>query len=130
MNQYDQSIHVLEKALEINPEEHFVKSALANAYISQGDTVRAFQLNYEIIKSDPSVTKPYINLGKYSILTGDTLKAMEYFHKAYDIDSNNYDANFNLNYFYSKLNNYNKAMFYKKRLMEIQKNFEKRRQHN
>ncbi|MFH2096391.1 MAG: tetratricopeptide repeat protein [Bacteroidota bacterium] len=126
MGKFEKAKAILEKALLIEPDNSQVKCILANAYLSTGDTMLAIRLNEEVISCDSSIVTPYINLGKYYILLGDTIKGIRYFEDAYRLQPESYDACFNLAYFYNIRKDYQKVAFYNQKMKEMKSNFEQR----
>lgn len=57
-------IEQLEKFLEQNPDDSFVKYALAMEYIKLGDDATALSFFISVLEKDPDYTGTYYHLGK------------------------------------------------------------------
>ncbi|NQU32188.1 MAG: tetratricopeptide repeat protein [Bacteroidetes bacterium] len=84
---YDSAIIYFQKAQEVDEGELVSMSRLANAYYLNKQPLEAVQQNEKIIKDYPNSDMPYINLGNYAINANDTIAAVEYFSKAFELGS-------------------------------------------
>lgn len=74
-------IDKLREFLQKNPNDSFLKHALALEHIKMGDDATARQLFEEILTLDPSYTGSYYQLGKLLEKAGETTLAMEWYEK-------------------------------------------------
>ncbi len=75
----DSSIFYYRKSIEISPEAVNTRSRLANALFQHGQLEEAIRENMKITEIDPISELPYVNLGNYYYINGDTAEAMRYF---------------------------------------------------
>jgi len=68
--------------LEKNPRQNRARLALANIFNEMGRLQEAIGLNLEAAKMDPTLDLPFINIGNYWLLQGDTLKALSNYTEA------------------------------------------------
>lgn len=78
-------IEQLKKFLEGNPNDSFLKHALALEYIKLGDDETARQLFEELLANEPGYVGSYYHLGKLFERNGDQEKAIEWYQKGMHI---------------------------------------------
>ena len=71
----------LKAFLDANPNDCFVKHALALEYIKQDDDIKAQQLFEEVLSFDENYIGSYYHLAKLLERTGDTQKAIAIYEK-------------------------------------------------
>ena len=71
----------LKAFLDDNPNDCFVKHALALEYIKQDDDIKAQQLFEEVLSFDENYIGSYYHLAKLLERTGDTEKAIAIYEK-------------------------------------------------
>ncbi len=74
-------IDKLREFLQKNPNDSFLKHALALEHIKMGDDATARQLFEEILTLDTFYTGSYYQLGKLLERAGETTLAMEWYEK-------------------------------------------------
>lgn len=74
-------IEQLQKFLEQNPNDSFLKHALALEYIKLGDDETARGLFEELLANDPGYVGSYYHLGKLFERNGNEQKAIEWYEK-------------------------------------------------
>ena len=74
-------IEKLKDFLRAEPDDPFVKHALALEYIIQGDTDTARRLLEEVLTRNPEAVGSYYQLGKLLEGIGETRLAMEWYEK-------------------------------------------------
>lgn len=79
---YDSAIVYYKKAIAIDSNFIISRSKLANIYFRKGDFQQALKENKKIMKMDPDADVPYINLGNYYVMFGDTTTAIHYYEQA------------------------------------------------
>jgi predicted Zn-dependent protease len=70
-------IKQLERFLEQNPDDSFVRYALAMEYIKLGDDTTALRFFHSILEKDPDYTGTYYHLGKLYLRMKDRAQAEE-----------------------------------------------------
>jgi tetratricopeptide (TPR) repeat protein len=83
---FQDAIACYEHILKNNPNQIKAVFALADVYNDMGDFGRAVKMNEEIMQAYPDLDMPYINIGNYNILQGDTAVAVRYWEKAASIN--------------------------------------------
>ncbi|MDD5694677.1 MAG: tetratricopeptide repeat protein [Bacteroidales bacterium] len=79
------AIASLRTASRLEPANVNIKSELANLYFDADSLADAIALNEEIIRLNPALSLPYVNLGNYRASLGDTVQAIPYWEKAVSI---------------------------------------------
>ena len=74
-------IEQLKKFLEANPNDSFLKHALALEYVKLGDDETAKQLFEELLEAEPGYVGSYYHLGKLFERIGDNDKAIKWYQK-------------------------------------------------
>jgi len=78
----DSAEYFYEKCIEYNPQIIFPRSRLGNLRFMKGDVQGAIDLNEEIMYIDAKEAIPYLNIGNYYMIMGDTLQAIVAFEQA------------------------------------------------
>lgn len=74
-------IEKLKKFLQADPDDPFVKHALALEYSKRGDTLTARRLFEEILERDPGAVGSYYHLGKLLEDMGEKDMAIRWYEK-------------------------------------------------
>ena len=74
----------LKEFLQQNPQDSFVKHALALEYIKLGDDDTARSYFEEILEADPSYVGSYYHLARLFERNGDTDVAIQWYEKGMD----------------------------------------------
>lgn len=74
-------IEKLKEFLEKDPNDSFVRHALALEYVKLGDITVARQLWEELLAHDPAAVGSYYHLGKLLEGIGENAKALEWYEK-------------------------------------------------
>lgn len=74
-------IDKLKAFLVANPDDSFLKHALALEYVKLGDEAGARQLFEEVLGADPGYVGSYYHLGKLLERTGEPQLAIEWYEK-------------------------------------------------
>jgi len=82
MKRYDSAAWCYSTILRRNPSHIRAYFALANVYNDMGHINRAIDMNNEVLKSNPNLDMPFINIGNYLLLTGDTAMAILNYEEA------------------------------------------------
>jgi len=80
--QYDSAVYVYSTILRRNPSQIRAYFALANVYNDMGYINRAIEMNTEVLKSNPNLDVPFINIGNYLLQAGDTAMAIRNYEEA------------------------------------------------
>lgn len=78
----DSAEYYYELCLQHNPKMINPKSRLANMKFMIGQRQEAIDLNMEIVMRNPNEALPYLNIGNYHMIMGDTLKGIANFEEA------------------------------------------------
>ena len=87
-NKHDSSIVYFQKAAEVDGGELVSMSRLANAYYLNNQPDKAIRQNEKIISKYPDSDMPYINLGNYAYREKDSISALIYYKKAFELGTN------------------------------------------
>lgn len=83
----DKAIFCLDKAHEILPADNAIKTRLASAYVESGkDPMKGIFLLREVVEQEPDNIDAQMNLGFFSMQSGQFDKAVERFNKVLSID--------------------------------------------
>jgi Tfp pilus assembly protein PilF len=105
------------RCLQINHKFDLASLMLANLYFYKFNLPDSAEYyNRRVIANDKANDAPYLNLGNYEISKKDTLKAIEFFEKAFEINPRNPGTAYNIFKYYSDHNNKIKAEYYKRYL--------------
>jgi tetratricopeptide (TPR) repeat protein len=75
----------LQSFLASNPDDSFLKHALALEYVKEGNDVEARKLFETVLNADPQYIGSYYHLGKLLERTEDYQAAIEWYKKGLDI---------------------------------------------
>ena len=117
---YDSAIRYYKLVLKFDTTNVQIRSRLANAYFRDNKLDSAKYENKMIIKIDPKSNFPYINMGNYFYMFGDTLNAIKQYEKALEV-ANNRSAAKMLSDYYSKKGNEKLATYYKRKMYEAER---------
>ena len=93
MNYVFHAMYCLEKHLEANPDDHERKLKLSECYTDhQGNIMQGVLLLREVAEADPQNTEAQMRLGQFSMMSGQTDKAINRFRSALAGDSLNLQA--------------------------------------
>ncbi len=116
---YDSAIKYYKKVLEFDTTNVQVRSRLANAYFRNNNFDSAKYQNVLITKIDPESDFPYINMGNYYYMFGDTLRAFRQYDKAIKMGTDKPVAKIFIDY-YRKKGDERMVKYYEKKLKEAQ----------
>lgn len=78
----ERALVILNKMLEVNPNNYFAKVNRVKIYIDRGDLSFAENEYEELIRTNPGMLEPYFNLGSLHAMRGNYEKAREFYDKA------------------------------------------------
>ncbi len=78
----DSAMICYNKVLSMNPGEYKATIAIANIWNERGDFEKAVKMNQDVIRDHPELDLPYLNIGNYYIMRGDTGTAVSYWVQA------------------------------------------------
>ncbi len=119
-NVYDSAIRYYKRVLQFDTTDVQVRSRLANAYFRNNQPDSARYENILITQIDPSSDFPYINMGNYYYMYGDTVNAIKQYEKALEVGSN-WAAAKMLSDYYSKKGNEKLSAYYQRKMYEAEK---------
>lgn len=117
--EFRKSIFHYRKASVINPDRMEYLTGEADAWLESGVADSAWMVYQKASTLDPSSDLPYIGMGNICWLSGDTLKAIENWGKAFDRNPDNPVICRNLSGYYASKGD-KKSVFYEKKLIELQ----------
>lgn len=86
---------ILEKGYKSSPNDMYFIAGLIDIYNSRGETAKATQYIHEALKQDPNNAQLYIVMGNlYEIKQDNLEEAIKWYEKAYTIDPNDPEINF------------------------------------
>ena len=80
----------------------FQESA-ASLYGQTGNTHKSEELYNDILRQQPKRSSAWVGLGNNALTRGDAQQALNYYQKAYQADTNNFVASYNLMLIYQSL---------------------------
>ncbi len=119
---YDSAERYYKKAIAIDSTFIISRSKLANVYFRKGEFQKALNENKTIMIMEPEADVPYINMGNYYVMFGDTTTALHYYEKAIQLGTRPEVGIFLYNYF-SGRGDKQKAEYYKQKAIEAKKNY-------
>ncbi len=87
-----QSFAVLQRAVEVNPNDAAAHFLLGSLYVSTGDTGRALNEWETARQLKPSIPTLHRNMGYTALLSGDPQRAVDLFREGMKYDSHNVDV--------------------------------------
>ncbi|MFH2142136.1 MAG: hypothetical protein ABIJ97_06925 [Bacteroidota bacterium] len=111
-NIIDSALYCYQRAVAIDSFYTDALSELSKVTNRLGNFDEAVRLNGKIIELEPQSDKPYINLGNFYFLKGDTLSGLKYAEKAVELNPQNYVLMQKIGELYQMLNNQEKSLFY------------------
>ncbi|HOY33349.1 MAG TPA: glycosyltransferase family 39 protein [Bacteroidales bacterium] len=114
MNLPDSAEKYYLKCVEVRQNYTAAYQKLAEFYYRQGDVPKAIITNKKIMETDPASDVPYINIGNYSLLAGDTINAIALWETAIKKYPYNPDLCLNLAKYFEHAGNPEKASYYQK----------------
>jgi FimV-like protein len=78
---HDNRIEKLKEFLAADPQDSFVKHALAMEYLALGEEGAARQLLEEVLERDADATGSYYQLGKLLERAGETAQALQWYER-------------------------------------------------
>ncbi|MBL6950733.1 MAG: hypothetical protein ISR57_08840, partial [Bacteroidales bacterium] len=106
--------------LRRNPSHIRAYFALANVYNDMGYIDRAIDMNNEVLKSNPNLDVPFINIGNYLLLSGDTAMAIRNYEEAIKRRLT-FEGCIHLSNLYKDLGDMQKSDYYLQRSSEVLK---------
>lgn len=102
---YEEARSIFEKVLELEPENADAKINLGICLVETNpeNPMQGIQLLREVVDKDPANTRAILQLGHFSVLSGQYSKAIERYQQALDIDPNLAEAWFYLGDTYAKM---------------------------
>jgi tetratricopeptide (TPR) repeat protein len=97
---YDKSIDILKKGIEMQPNDKDLKGQLINTYIVSEKIEDAKTDLKALVDANPTNTANMTNLAIIYDNTGDRENALKYYNMVLGVDPDNYDVNFNLGVMY------------------------------
>ncbi|HTX88476.1 MAG TPA: tetratricopeptide repeat protein [Bacteroidales bacterium] len=82
LKKYDSALICYNRILQINPNEIKAKYAIGDVYFESGHGDQAVKLNLDMMDQFPDSEIPYINIGRYYFLVGDTTVALKYLEQS------------------------------------------------
>ncbi len=119
---YDSAERYYKKAIAIDSNFIISRSKLANIYFRKGEFQKALDENKTIMIMEPEADVPYINMGNYYVMFGDTTTALRYYEKAIELGTRP-EASIFLNRYYSSRGDKQKADYYKQKAIEAKKTY-------
>ncbi|MCF6171474.1 MAG: tetratricopeptide repeat protein [Bacteroidales bacterium] len=117
---YDSAIYNYRKSVEIDGPYAKTLSRIANAYYKNGQLDLALAENKKIIRQFPESDLPYVNLGNYYYMMGETEQAIRLYEKAIEKGTNPAVGKL-LSEYFSKQGNNAKAAYYLQKSKEATK---------
>jgi tetratricopeptide (TPR) repeat protein len=104
------AIKYYDKAIKLKPDYIRAMSNLANLYFNiLGNTDSALAINKRIMRINPNTDMPYVNLGNYSLIKGDTISAVQYMEKSVELVPQNYETCMRLSHYFNNKHDLQKA---------------------
>ncbi len=119
---YDSAEVYYKKAIAIDSNFIISRSKLANIYFRERKFQKALDENKAIMKMNPEADVPYINMGNYYVMFGDTVTALHYYEKAIALGTRPEAAIFVSNYYKAK-GDRQKAGYYRQKAIEAKKTY-------
>ncbi|TSA25415.1 MAG: DUF1736 domain-containing protein [Bacteroidetes bacterium] len=79
---FDSAAWCYSTILRKNPQHLRAYFALANVYNDMGEIQQAIDMNLAVMKSHPELDIPYVNIGNYNLMAGDTMLAIRNYEEA------------------------------------------------
>lgn len=109
--EYDKSVEILKKGIEVNADDKDLKGQLINTYIVSDKIEDAKKDLKALVDANPTNTANMTNLAIIYDNTGDKENALKYYNMVLAVEPDNYDVNFNLGVMY-----FNQAVEIKKQV--------------
>ncbi len=119
-NVFDSAVKYYKIVLNFDTTDVQVRSRLANAYFRGNHYDSARYQNMIITKINPKSDFPYINMGNYYYMFGDTINAVKEYEKAIEVGTDKPVANLLAKY-YRKQGNERLANYFEKKAYEAEK---------
>jgi tetratricopeptide (TPR) repeat protein len=112
LQDYNTELVWAKKAINLKPNFASAYASLGNAYLGQKKLTLAHESYQRAAALEPQSPYPVYSLGLIEQNRGDIKQAVSYYEQSQKIDSNFYDAFYNMALCYDKLKDYNKAYKY------------------
>jgi tetratricopeptide (TPR) repeat protein len=112
----DSAIITLKKLMVKRKTDPALRSYISNLYYYSGNKTMAMAINDSLKSEYPASEIPFINMGNYAIFDKDTIAAIEYWEKAFDINPGNLNVCNTLYAYFLKIQDSSKASFYKEKI--------------
>ncbi|MBN8702015.1 MAG: tetratricopeptide repeat protein [Bacteroidetes bacterium] len=121
---YSSAIRILNKAIELNPNNLEAKTGLGVCYVeSTPEPMKGITLLREVVQQDSTFIDAHINLGLFAVKSGQFDKAIDRFNKVLKINAEYLEAYLYLADCYEQVGNKKEAIFalenYKNRVNDI-----------
>ncbi len=123
---WDSSIVYFKKAVDVDGGKLVSLSRLANAYYLNNQPLEAVKWNQKMIAEFPTSDMPFINLGNYAINANDTIEAVKYFKKAFELEEKPSIGRLLSNY-YKSIGDKSSSDFYIRKTYESEQRIKKRK---
>ena len=107
------------KSLDINIQYPKSFMSLNNLLMKQNRYQDVTDINTRLMKANPGLDIPFINLGNVFLMQTDTSKCLEYWEKAYSLNPENMNTCNNLAGMYQLKKEYSKSSFYSGQLNKL-----------
>jgi tetratricopeptide (TPR) repeat protein len=112
----DYAIDLFLRAATLAPQKseqlNFQENA-ARLYGQTGNTNKSEELYNEILRHDPKRSSSWVGLGNNALARGDSQQALNFYQKAYQADSRNFVASYNLMMIYQRLGKLQQAAYFR-----------------
>jgi len=100
------------KLLETNKTTRKINDEIKNYFVERKEFKNAVLAAQNQVRFDPNSDKPYVDMGNFYLLAGDTLKAIENWETAFEKYNGNFNIAMTLSGYYSGKGNQEKAQYY------------------
>lgn len=112
MKDFRNALHILDKAMEINPEIPDIYINKAIALWHTGDIAESKKILNSALKYSSVKQTALVNIGNIHFFENDYRKALTFYKKAYAIEKQNPPLEFNIAISYQKLGKLSKALYH------------------
>lgn len=123
LENYEQSVHHLMRAIELKGDYVPAINNLADIYEHTGETDRAEELFQYITRIQPEDPLGFFNLGNFYLRQNDTVHAGKFYQKTLELNPEFYEAYNNIGFILKHLEQYTDAIPYFKQCLAINPDF-------